>query len=358
MGCFRKLLKYGLLCTIFGMMGSSVVSPSDAQELKTINFMGTNEKSCGNYPQFILQEFGFLEKEGYQVNLLATDTTVPYVAFLANGDADLAMLDSGQVLQAVSTGQAIKVVYEAQQFGPEGVYAPADGPVQSLADLRGKIVGLPSDRDLIIATIALESAGVGIDEVETVVVGDSGPVLVKSLQDGTVHAVIAAPVDRAIIETSGVALRDLTPPEVSYVPGNSLAVWEPTLEEKRPLILAFLRSWAKGQRAGVLDSKAVMSACKKRAPEQWERPGNGERVLNNSIYTTSLSRTMKMGEPQPDVWARIQAPYVRLKEIDKEIDTATFLEPSFIAEVNDFTTDDVKAGINKFREANADILIP
>jgi len=341
-----------------GLGGIAFVASASAQELKTINYLGTNDTSCSPYPQFIMQEFGFLEEEGYKINLLSANTTVPFVAFLANGDADLAMLDSGQVFQAVDAGQPIKVVYEAYQFGPEGIYAPADGDIKRIEDLRGKTIGLASDRDLITTVIGLESGGVDVNEVKTVVLGDSAPTIVKALQDKTVQAVTVGPVERVSIISGGVELLDLTPAEVSHVPGNSVAVWGPTMEEKRPLIQAFLRAWAKAQQSGVLDTKAVMSACKKRVPEQWEQPGSGERVVNNSVYNTQLRRTMKLGEMQPDVWQRIQPPYVKLGEISRELDPADFLDTSFVDEANNFSTDDVKAGIRKFKEANADILIP
>jgi NitT/TauT family transport system substrate-binding protein len=335
-----------------------LAAPLGAQELKTINYMGTNDTSCSPYPQFIMQEFGFLEKEGYKVNILSADTTVPFVAFLANGDADLAMLDAGQVLQAIDAGQPVKVVYEAYQFGPETIDAPLDGPVKTLADLKGKTIGLASDRDQLTALISLKTVGIDISEVKTVVVGESAPVIVKALQDNTIQAYAGGPVERLSILNGGIQLINLTPPEVSNVPGNSLAVWGPTMEEKRPLIQAFLNAWAKSQQSGVLDTKAVMSACKKRVPEQWEKPGNGERIVNNSVYNTQLRRTVKLGEERPKVWTRIQTPYVELKEISRQIDPAEFLDASFIDVANNFTTDDVMAGIDKFRSENADILIP
>jgi NitT/TauT family transport system substrate-binding protein len=353
----RKVGQYVSAMALAGAIGLSAAAAA-AQELKTINYMGTNDTSCSPYPQFIMQEFGFLETEGYKVNILSADTSVPFVAFLANGDADLAMLDAAQVLQAVDSGQPIKVVYEAYQFGPETIDTPANGPIQTLADLKGKTIGLASDRDLITAVIALGSAGIDISEVKTVVVGESAPIIVKALQDDTIQAYAGGPVERLSIIGGGIELRNLTPPEVSNVPGNSLVVWAPTMEEKRPLIQGFLNAWAKSQHAGVLDTKAVMSACKKRVPEQWEKPGNGERIVNNSVYNTQLRRTVKLGEQRPAIWKRLQAPYVKLKEISREIDPSDFLDSSFIDRANDFTTDDVTAGIETFRSENADKLMP
>jgi NitT/TauT family transport system substrate-binding protein len=349
-------LGFGSVVAGIALVGA--LSAVQAQELQTINVITPNESSCGPYPQFAAEDFGFWAKEGIKVNRLSSNTQVPYVSFLQNGDADVIIVDSGAVLQAVDAGLPVKVVYEAFNYSPDEISVLADSPAKSLADLKGKTIGLASDRDQLTALISLKTVGIDISEVKTVVVGESAPVIVKALQDGTIQAYAGGPVERLSILNGGIQLINLTPPEVSNVPGNSLVVWAPTMEEKRPLIQAFLNAWAKSQLSGALDTKAVMSACKKRVPEQWEKPGNGERIVNNSVYNTQLRRTVKLGEERPKVWTRIQVPYVELKEISRQIDPAEFLDSSFIDAANNFTTDDVMAGIEKFRSENADILIP
>jgi hypothetical protein len=47
----------------------------------------------------------------------------------------------------------------------------------------------------------------------------------------------------------------------------------------------------------------------------------------------------------------------RTADITKEIDPATFLDSSFIAAANDWTTDDVKKNLKAWKEANKDKLI-
>ena len=329
-----------------------------AQELKTFNFMSPNNETCGPYSQVVGDEMGFFADEGLKVNLLSSDTSIPFVAFLSNGDADIVTLDAGQVLQAVTAKQPIKVLYEAYQFASEGIVVTADSPIKGLADLKGKTVGLASDRDILTTTIALQSVGLTGEDVKTAVVGESGPVLAAALRDGTIDAFAGSISDRAGIEAAGVQIINITPAEVSSNPANSFVAWGPTLEEKRPMIEGFLRAWAKGQHAGVLDTKAVMSACKKRMPEPWETPGRGERVVNTSVYTTQIRRTVKYGELQPDVWEGIQGPYVELGEIPAALDVATFLDESFLDAANNFTTADVKKNVKAWKEANRDILIP
>jgi NitT/TauT family transport system substrate-binding protein len=331
---------------------------AQAEELKTINYMSSNERSCNGTPAFAMQSYGYLADQGYKLNMLSSDTTVPYVAFLKNGQADLAVLDAGQVLQAVAAGQPVKVVYEAYQYAPEGIVVTDDSPIQGLADLKGKTIGLASDRDQLTSIIALETVGLTIDDVKTVVVGDSGPVMAKALQDRTIDAFAGGATDRAGIEAAGVKIRNITPPEVSRNPAASLAVWGPTMEEKRPLIEAFLRSWAMGSLAGSVDTQAMFKVCKLMRPEQWEKPGNGPRIVNNSVYTLQARRTVKFGELQPENWKKVQAPYVKFGDIDHEIPVDQFLDSSFIDPANNFTTDDVKKGIDAFNKEHADLPTP
>jgi NitT/TauT family transport system substrate-binding protein len=330
-----------------------------AQELKQVNFMSSNHATCSVYPQFVAQELGFFADEGVSINLLNTNTTVPYVAFLQNGDADVAMLDSAQVLQAAEAGVPIKVVYEAYQHAPDGIYVLADSEIQSLADLRDTTIGLASDRDLITTVIAVDSIDETLEgmNISTAVIGDSGPVMANALIGGQVQAFAGSSTDKAGIEAAGVLTRSITPAEVLRNPGNSFAVWGPTMEEKRDIITGFLRGWAQGQHSGVLDTKLAASACAVHIPEQFENPQHGFNIVSNGVYVNQLRRTKEYGELQPDVWTAIQRPYVKQGEISGEIDPAVFLDSSFIEAANSWTTDDVKENMNAWKEANPDKLI-
>jgi NitT/TauT family transport system substrate-binding protein len=328
-----------------------------AQELKNINFMSANDGSCSVYPQFMMQAFGYLEDEGYKVTLLDSDTSVPYVAFLANGDADITMLDAAETLIARASDQDIKIVYEAYQFAPEGIVVKADSPVQKLEDLKGKTIGLAEQPDETTTEIALESVGLSLADVTTFVVGNQGPVMAAALRDNTIDAFAGGSSDRAAIEAQGVQFRNITPDAISRNPGNSLAVWGPTLEEKRPIITAFLRAWAKAQFAGIADTKAVVAACREYIPEQFEDLELGSRMINYGVYTLQQRRTVNYGELQPDVWASIQPGFIKAGVIETEVDPATFLDTSFQDAVASITTQEVLEGIKKWKEANPDKVI-
>jgi NitT/TauT family transport system substrate-binding protein len=351
MNTVTKRLAAGVALTVLAL------SAAQAQELQTIKVMTSNDQSCSPYPQISADEFGFFAAEGIKVDLLPSDTSIPYIAFLANGDADITMMDAGMIFQAVTAGQPISAIYEAYQRAGDGLVVLADSDIKSVADLKGKTIGMASDRDQLTTILALSTAGMDISDVETVVVGQPGPVLVDTLTKGTIHAYAAANSEFAALQAAGVKVLNITPVEVSSVPGNTFTVWNPTKEEKRPLFEKFLRAWAKGQHAGIMDIKAVMSACKKRIPEQWEIAGRGETVVTNSVMNTQVRRTVKYGELQRDVWENIQPPYVKFGEIPAVLPIDKFLDSSFTDAANSFTTDEVKAGVKKWKEENKDSLI-
>jgi NitT/TauT family transport system substrate-binding protein len=354
---FSNAIVRSLLGAAVGAL--ALASAAQAQELMEVNAISPNDSTCSLYPQWNATILGFWEDSGVQANILPSETTVPYVAFLQNGDADIVMLDSAQVLQAADNDLPIKVVYEAMNFAPEGIVVTADSPIQSLADLKDVTIGMASDRDLITTIITMDSIGETLESanVTTVVVGDSGPVMAGALRDGTIDAFAGGGSDRAGIEAAGVKIRNITPPEVSRNPGNSWTAWGPTLEEKREKLEGFLRGWAMAQHAGVVDTKLTASACRTRIPEEFENMTTGMNLINNNVYIQQLRRTKDYGELQPDVWAAIQGPYVKLGEISKNIEPATFLDASLIPAANDWTLDQVKAGMAEWKAANLDKII-
>lgn len=346
-----------LLACVATVAALSLAAPTQAQDKKPINVLLPNENTTTLFPSIVARELGFFEDEGLDVTLLASDTTIPYVAFLMNNQADLVMLDAPQTFQAVKAEQPIAVVFEGMQYAPEVMIVREDSPIQSVADLRGKTIGLASDRDQITAQVALDTAGITIDEVETVVVGDSGPVLARSVRDSLVDVVAAAANDLTVLEANDIPSRDITPPEVSENPANSFVIHKDRIDELRPAVTAFLRAWAKGAEAAKVDREAVAAMARHNVAEEWEVEAGGQALLDASMKMI-LPQTPKHGQPQPEVWAGIQGPYIKFGVIEEEIDPATFIDDSFYEAANDFDPAEVKAAIDEWKAANPDLLQP
>ena len=351
----KALSRFGTLLACAAMAGALSVA-AQAQD-KKITVLLSNENSTTLFPSTVAREAGFFADEGLDVTILASDTSIPYVQFVMNNQADLVMLDAPQTFQAVNAKADIAVVFEGMQYAPEVLIVREDSPIKSVADLKGKTIGLASDRDLVTAQVALDTAGLTIDDVKTVVVGDAGPVLARAVRDSQVDVVAAAANDMTVLRANDIPSRDITPPEVSENPANSLVINRARAEELRPVLTAFLRAWAKGAEAAKIDRDVVAAMLRKNIPEEWEVEAGGQALLDASMKMI-LPQTPKHGQPQPDVWKGIQGPYIKFGVIDGEIDPATFIDDSFYEAANEFDPAEVKTALDEWRAANPDLMKP
>lgn len=328
-----------------------------AQELEKLNVIVPNERTAVQYEVFVARDLGFYEAEGLDVTFLSSATTVPYVAFLQNGDADIAMMDSSEVLQALNANIPITVIYETQQVSPDGIVVPADGDITSLAELEGKTIGLASDRDLASTAIAFQKVGLSIDSVSTVVVGDSPPTIVSSFRNNQIDAFAGGTSDRFGMEAAGIPFRDITPAAAQESPANSHVIWTERKEELAGRLEKFLRAWSKAQHAAMLDFDVVASIAKLNVPEQWEDVQLGRKLLDFSVYKLNVPRATLRGRARPELWVEVQQPLIDIGQIDKRFDPADFIDESFIDAANDYTYADVRRAVKKWREENPDKML-
>lgn len=342
-----KVFKAILLSTSLAV----VAVPAAAQDLTTVNMINPLPRSTNFYPLVVGEALGYFAEEGVEVNLLPSDTSIPFVAFLQNGQADLAMLDPVETVNAVLAGTGINTVYEVMQNAPEAIGVLDTSTYDSVDDLVGTTVGLVSDRDRAFLQASLSVVGKSIDDVETVVLGESGPTLAAAIRDGQVSAISGAAPDWIALNANGINVRLITPPEMLKSPANTFAANAATIEEKRAAMEGFLRAWSKGMYVSKVNPEMVAQALRKGVPAEWENEAAGQLFLDMSIGM-NLSTTERLGDLQADVWTAIQP---RLKDsgaIPETVDVSTFLNDTYIAAANDFDRAEVEAEAAAWLEAN------
>ena len=334
-------------------LATTLIAPfgAYAQEMTTINMINPLPRSANFYPLIAGEALGYFAAEGVEVNLLPSSTSIPYIAFVQNGQADLSMLDHTEVINGVAAGAEIKLIYEVMQNAPEGIAVLADSEIKSVADLVGTTVGLVSDRDRNTLAIALSSAGVTIDQVETVVVGEAGPTLANALSNGDVSAISGAVPDWLALQANGIGIRLITPDNVSEIPANNFVINTNRIDELRGPIEGFLRAWSKGMYVAEVDPDVLARMAAAAVPEEWENPEFGREFLDASIGM-NVSVTEMAGDPQTELWAAIQPGLVGVGVIEAPIDPATFIDNSFIAPANDWSEEDVAADVAAWAAAN------
>ena len=336
--------------TVSALLAATAL-PVAAQDMTTVNMINPLPRSTNFFPLVVGEALGYFAEEGVEVNLLPSDTSIPYVAFVQNGQADLAMLDPVETINAVLAGANINTVYEVMQNAPEAIGVLDSSTYDSVDDLVGTTVGLVSDRDRAFLQAALHAVGKSIDDVETVVLGESGPTLAAAIRDGQVSAISGAAPDWIALNANGINVRLITPEELLASPANTFAASVDMIEEKRAAMEGFLRAWSKGMYVAKVNPEMVAQALRKGVPAEWENEAAGQLFLDMSIGM-NVSTTERLGDLQTGVWTALQPRLLSSGAIPQEVDVTSFLNDTYIAAANDFDRAEVEAEAAAWLEAN------
>lgn len=182
-------LKAGIKSALVaGMMLAGTIAPAAATDKITLLLDWFVNPDHG--PIIIAEEKGYFKDAGLEVEVIAPADPADPPKLVAAGRAELAISYQPQLHLQVAEGLPLVRVGTLVATPLNCLLVLADGPVQSIADLRGGKVGfsVAGVEEALLKTI-LERNGVGLDEIDLVNVNWS---LSPSLMSGQVDAVIGA----------------------------------------------------------------------------------------------------------------------------------------------------------------------
>ena len=141
-------------------------------------------------PIIVAQEKGFFKDEGLQVEIVAPADPADPPKLVAAGQADLAITYQPQLHLQVHEGLPLKRIGTLIATPLNCLMVRADGPVQQIADLKGKKIGysVSGVEDALVSAM-LKTAGLTLADVEMVNVNWSlSPALIAGQVDATIGA--------------------------------------------------------------------------------------------------------------------------------------------------------------------------
>jgi NitT/TauT family transport system substrate-binding protein len=203
------------------------------------------------FPFFIAMEKGYYAEEGLEVDIKFSKGSSDGARQLAAGNVEFAIVSAAALMQTQYAGFPLKVIMQVYYPDTFDIVVPATSDIKSVADLKGKTLGLSdlAGGEVTMTRASLSVAGVkeGSD-VKMVVAGEGDPTTIRSFEEKRIHAYAGAKRDILLIPAQGIPLRVITPPEVATFPGDGLAVRAETLKEKpetlAKLVRATLKGWA------------------------------------------------------------------------------------------------------------------
>ncbi len=211
-------------------------------------------------PFAIATKMGWFAKAGIKVELVPVGGSTDCVKFVATRDL-LTSLPSIEPLAIIRTqGVKMKNFYTAYQGNIYGIAVPEDSPIKTVADLKGKKIGVASmaSGGVIVARALITQQGLDPNrDASIIVVGEAAQAaaLARSKQ---VDALALYDTQFALVENAGVKLRFLEYPAISKFPSNGFVALEETLKDRRADFTALAQAYAKGQIFAMANPEAAV----------------------------------------------------------------------------------------------------
>jgi NitT/TauT family transport system substrate-binding protein len=152
---FHDSMKTSLLTAAFALFASTAVLAEDGKPLH-IGWVS----AMANAPALIADKEGFYKQEGLNVELTSFGDGPVIQQAVASGEIDVAYIGAPPVYQWFARGLDSRILAKVN-YGQAAMVAKADGPILSLADLRGKrVAGLNrgSGMDVLLRSYVLKEA--------------------------------------------------------------------------------------------------------------------------------------------------------------------------------------------------------
>ena len=311
------------------------------EERETIELTATIPFPSGVafYPLYVAQARGYFEEEGLSVKVEPVDGSGATLQQLLAGNADFALPSPGPFMQSVARDADLISVYTLYQQNVFSVQTLDDSEIQSLADLKGKTVGVGAldggETPFVKAALA-EAAGLKEGDYKLLAVGDGGAATV-ALQRGDVAAYAAAFPDVAIMRLRGLELRNLLPDDFQSF-FDSLVVVQRDFAADNPDAIAGLgRALAKATVWGLENPEGVVDITSKAFPEEADDREFTIALLKEtqSLYELPGGEDDKWGYAEPGAVERYMSFLVEQGELKEPVDTGIFVN-EHVDEYNDF----------------------
>lgn len=320
--------------------------PAAAQTTLRVGWCARTVSSAAA-PYAIATKMGWFEKAGIKVEIVPLPGSGECAKFVATREIPFALPSIEPVAVLRSQGAKLKYFYTAYQGNVYGMAVPADSPIKSVADMKGKKIGVISmaSASAIIARALAKQAGLDpAKDISIVVAGEAGQTAAL-IRNGSVDALSQFDTQYALVENAGVKLRRLSHPEIDRFPSNGFLALEDTLVKMRKEAIALGQGYAMGTLFALTNPEAAIRIMWEVWP-QTRSTGKDEATALKHDTATLNARAVawrlesagakKWGE---NVVANYQAYLDWLLEqgtVKQKANAGDFLDHSMIDDINKF----------------------
>ncbi|MDI3341182.1 MAG: ABC transporter substrate-binding protein [Sphaerobacter sp.] len=253
-------------------------------------------------PFYVADAMGYYRDAGIRVTFRHHTVGEDLFGAIIAGQEDVIFAAGDETLQARSRG--VDLVYVAQVWNryPVGLIVPADSPIASPADLKGRTVGIPGKfgATYIGLLALLKQAGLTEQDVNIQSIGFTQ---VPALLDHQVDAVMGYLNNEPIqFEKAAFPVRTFAAADAQPLISNGIVVKADTLDAKADDIRAVIEATLKGVQYTIEHPEEAVDLSKKYVPglDQEEKAADALAVLEATIPLWQTNGTP--GKTDPAAW--------------------------------------------------------
>ena len=213
-------------------------------------------------PIAVATKMGWFRDAGYKVELAPLPGSSDCVKLVATGQLAYSLPSIEPLAALRPQGVKVKNFYTAYQGNIYGIAVPVGSPIKTLADLKGKRIGVTSmaSAGVNVARALVASQGLNPDtDVRIVVVGEGGQAAAL-VRQGQVDALSQFDVMYALVENAGTKLERLDASSIARFPSNGFIAAEETLAKNPGEAIALARGYAMGTVFTLANPEAAVRA--------------------------------------------------------------------------------------------------
>jgi NitT/TauT family transport system substrate-binding protein len=270
------------------VLGLAVAASTATAQVQTVR-VGWCAKTISSAaaPYAIAAKFGWFEKDGIKVDLVPLPGSTDCVKLVATKELH-ASLPSVEPLAIIRPqGVKAKFFYTAYQANIYGIAVPESSTVKSIADLKGKKIGVTSmaSAGVIVARALVKAAGMNPDsDVSIIVVGEAAQTAAL-LSSKQVDALSQFDTQYALTSNAGAKLRLLDHPEIRKFPSNGFVALEEYLRNNRKEAVALARGYAKGTIFAIANPEAAIRILWEMYPQTKATGKDEATALRDDLIT-------------------------------------------------------------------------
>src|SRR5207249_3485774 len=311
-------------------------------------------------PFAIAMKMGWFKKEGLAVELIPLAGSADCTKTVATKEILLALPSVEPLAAARAQGVKAKICYPAYQGNIYGIAVPADSPVQKIADLKGKTIGVISmgSAGVPVAKALVATAGLNPESDVTIVVAGEGAQTAAMVRSKQVDALSQYDTQYAMVENAGVKLRLLDTKEIDRYPANGFLALDETLKSRRDDAVAVAKGYAMGTVFAIANPEAAVKILYEVFP-QTKPTGKDEatalrddvKVLNARIVNWKLDKAgvKRWGENSEANYAAYADFMLKYGIIKDKISAKDLITNDLIDAINRFDASKVAAEAKAYK---------